>query len=374
MGIFEDELAKVNRRLKDGRMGIAIRVHGKKLIFRGTFPPKPDTPRVAPKQYDLSLGYTANLAGLRAADIKAREIGAKLSAKTFDWYDYLKVKPKTGTVGEWIEELEKKYFMQKSRQGRALSTWKRNYMAQLRRLDVEQDLTPEYIIGVLEDIPPDTPTARNKALQVFDTLLSCAGYALTDAQKQTLRVPYGRKQLKPRDLPTDAEIEAMRLSIPKDSYRWVFGVIAAYGLRPHEVFYIDPESIKRAPGAIVLLDERVGLDEPPKTGGRQVWPFHPRWWEEWRLAEMQLPPVTGDNNSDLGNKIGHRLRQYGIPKLYNLRHRWCVRTIELGLPSELAAKQQGHSVALHNELYHYWIDANVHQRAFDAIVERLKGD
>ena len=80
---------------------------------------------------------------------------------------------------------------------------------------------------------------------------------------------------------------------------------------------------------------------------------------------MQLPNIQLDRTND---RVGHSATAYfgdvGLPfNLYDLRHRWAIRTLEYGLDIGLAAKQMGHSREVHERIYHRWVNATIHQRA-----------
>ncbi|MEP0980540.1 hypothetical protein [Leptolyngbya sp. FACHB-17] len=141
-----------------------------------------------------------------------------------------------------------------------------------------------------------------------------------------------------------------------------------YGLRNHELFYIDLEKLKESP-VLSIVDHEDGSSA--KTGERRVWAVYPEWWDKWQLWNVsRLPQVSGKNNRKLGHRVTAAFRRSGFRNPYNLRHRWAVRTIEFGLPVELAAQQMGHSYKEHTNTYHYWITDEVHQRAYDLLMQR----
>jgi integrase len=87
-----------------------------------------------------------------------------------------------------------------------------------------------------------------------------------------------------------------------------------------------------------------------------------------------LPAINRDRpNSAIGESCSRYFNGLKLPfHLYDMRHRWAIRTLEIGLDISLAAQQMGHSVQMHSETYHHWISEDVHQRAFDALM--LKSD
>ena len=54
---------------------------------------------------------------------------------------------------------------------------------------------------------------------------------------------YGLNKASFRDLPTDEFIEDLWDKIPNKSWKYVFGLMATYGLRNHEVFFCDLSSL-----------------------------------------------------------------------------------------------------------------------------------
>lgn len=140
--------------------------------------------------------------------------------------------------------------------------------------------------------------------------------------------------------------------------------MATYGLRNHEIFYLDLDALQKAPGIIRVTDEA-------KTEEHRVWPCYPEWWERWKLWEVKIPEVTGRTNSELGHRMTVQFKRYEVPfNPYDLRHAWAVRTLYFGWDISLAAAQMGHSVAVHNTVYHRWITEQHHQRAFDILMNR----
>ncbi|MEM6716600.1 MAG: hypothetical protein AAGD09_21015 [Cyanobacteria bacterium P01_F01_bin.56] len=73
-----------------------------------------------------------------------------------------------------------------------------------------------------------------------------------------------------REIPSDEDIIRYRNELENPAWQWVYGVMACYGLRNHEVFYLD---LSEFPVVRVLDDT--------KTGAREVWPCYPEWATEW---------------------------------------------------------------------------------------------
>ncbi len=158
--------------------------------------------------------------------------------------------------------------------------------------------------------------------------------------------------------------------IPNPAWRFVYGIMATYGLRNHEAFFCDYSVLGRGD-----REATVRVLPITKTGEHEVWPFFPSWVEEFNLREVNLPPIERDLNKTTLQRIGQRVtsqfRRYGIPfSPYDLRHAWAVRTIHFGLPDTVAARMMGHSVAVHTRTYHQWITRRDQQQAVEAALAR----
>ncbi|HEY9852894.1 MAG TPA: site-specific integrase, partial [Leptolyngbyaceae cyanobacterium] len=143
--------------------------------------------------------------------------------------------------------------------------------------------------------------------------------------------------------------------------RWCFGMLATYGLRPHEVFHLDWKNFQEGTGVLRVLEG--------KTGERRIWPLHPEWVQAWSLLDVKVPSCTGRNNKELGQRVSQYFRRQGMEfRPYDLRHAWAIRSMEYGLEVSLAAKQMGHSVAIHIETYHAWLDEHHQQQAYERLL------
>jgi integrase len=353
---IDGRIAQANGRLKAANVGAAIARIGDRLTIRATFPPKPDSDKDRPYQQRLFLGYHANPTGLKLAEAEARKIGALLDCGDFEWQPYLSEKLDAPlTVGDWVSKFESDYFTRRARTTKSETTWKGDYWKVLSKLDRDAALDADLLRSAIASTKPDTKT-RKRYCMVFGALARLAGIELdTKAMAGT----YSPKRVKSRDLPDDRSIAECFYKIDSPEWQWVYGMLATYGLRPHEVFHLAFESMP-------ILDVLDG-----KTGARKVWPCYPEWVEQFDLAVPKVPPVTGRNNTELGARVSPIFSKYDIPFVpYDLRHCWAVRTINFGLDISLAAQQMGHSAQVHTDLYHAWISERHHQRAYEAIMMR----
>jgi integrase len=232
------------------------------------------------------------------------------------------------------------------------SSYESNYRDPLDSLP-NQPLTEALLIAhILGRSQPSTWT-RNNDCMVFKQVAKFAGVTVDFS---AIKGKYKPKAISADDVPSDEEIEVIWESISTPGWQWVYGMLATYGLRPHEVFKIaNYKGITSPNGKITILDDS-------KTGRRDVWPLPDKWRSRFNLAEVVLPAIRieGRDNRELGQRVSANLRK--IPHTpYALRHGWAIRSAVMGIPDSIAARWMGHSVAVHAEIYHAAINQLQHE-------------
>ena len=129
---FEEELHKVNQRLKASKSKVTLSAINGGIQLRATLPLKPDDTHKQGKdrkQYMISLGIPANFDGLETAEEEAHELGKLIARKTFTWTDkYLGQKALSKqniTFAEFYKVFEKKYFETRKRTMKSEHTFSR---------------------------------------------------------------------------------------------------------------------------------------------------------------------------------------------------------------------------------------------------------
>lgn len=245
--------------------------------------------------------------------------------------------------------------------GKSETSWLTDYQKILNRLPPSASLTANVLHEVVISTPVNTKT-RKRAAMVCGAIARFAGVKYDPA-------PYAGKyspaMVNPRNIPADDLICESYDRLTNPGWRWVFGVIATYGLRPHEAFRLDFERFRER-NPIVFVQPNT------KTGSRLVWAFHPEWIERFNLFSVELPPIDlTRRNTGVGESASHYFHGIKLPfRLYDMRHRWAIRTLEYGLDPSLAAKQMGHSRDVHDRIYHRWIEESVQQRAYEALLQK----
>lgn len=390
---IDSQIAQINQRLKIARLGFQIERRGQKLSLRGTLPPRPGSTRLQSYQQRISLNLPATTAGLKQAEQEVKIIAAQLIQNTFDWRQYL---PVTGggrlsqmDISEKIAAFKASFFEQAAANSSANSlanslanssaasvktTWETAYLPYFRKLEAIVQASARLSLAEAIYATIQSTRANSRSRQICCTALgNLAEFLSLDLpiDLKTLWGNYSASHTQIRNLPSDAQIVEVFQQIPNPTWQFVYGIMAAYGLRNHEVFFCDYTALSQGDpeSSIEVLDTT-------KTGNHQVWPFHPDWVEQFRLRQVNLPPIETDLSRTTLQRIGQlvycQFRRYQIPfSPYDLRHAWAVRTIHFGLPDTVAARMMGHSVAIHTRTYHRWLTHRDQQRAVRAALEKM---
>lgn len=227
---------------------------------------------------------------------------------------------------------------------------------------MSESLTIDMLESVVAGTQPNTKTRKRACMAVG----ALAKLAKLEYDPSPYAGKYGIKAVHPRELVGDEVIVQWWKALKNPGWRWFFGMIAAYGLRPHEAFRLNFEALKDG-------DRVLQIEENSKTGARLVWSFHPEWFNQFDLSSVQLPPIDLSRSNE---KVGHSATEYfGRTArltfgLYTMRHCWAVRALLYGLPDTLAAQQMGHSVDVHQRLYQRWVNRSHHQAVYDLLLSR----
>jgi len=359
---FDAKLKLCNQRLTAASIRAKVARKGHSLYLRATLPPKPEAKCSKPHQQHIPLDLKTTPEGLRRAEAEAKKVGAALDLKEFNWANYsLRAATKTEpqTVADWLAAFEVSCFADRKRTPTIEQSFESTYYDYLKRLPQAQLLTAAVLERGIKATEPDSYTRRAICF-AYKSFGAFAGIDVSFINKK-LRGKYSSRKPAPRALPTDEMIVAMFFQIPNLNWRWVYGMMAVFGLRPHEVFHVDTQDLEQGGMVLKVLNDT-------KTGYREVLPLHPEWIDQFDLRHKRFPniQVIGKCNQALGAKISNNFRRYKVPfPPYNLRHSYAVRCVAFGIHVSLAARWMGHSVAIHTDTYHQWISAATEQAAFE---------
>lgn len=232
MGRLEYSLEAVNRRLREGRSKARVKPRGGTLSLQATLPPKPGSERPRAYQQVISLGLPVNEEGLRAAEQEALLLSARLIRREFSWDLYLRESrlSENRSAGEWIRRFKAHYLETNSLKE---STWKSQWDKVYRQLPADKPITVEQLLELAQRPRRDS----RYRLQVCQKLQKLADFIGLKVDLLQYEGCYGPSKVQERSIPTDAEIAYWWGQIPNAKWRWIYGAIAAFGLRPHEAFF-----------------------------------------------------------------------------------------------------------------------------------------
>lgn len=367
---FEERLTKTNAQLKIGKIRCAIEKRGNRLYLVATLPPKPNSAQPNPHRQKIALGSSATIAGLQYAERRAKLLSAQLDNNNFDWSEWIEeksTKPSVKSANDWLKEFEENI-----RQTRQIKdgTWKTDYIACFSKLPVSDPLNVDVLIKIILDTEPHSRQRK----RFCDHLYALANFAKLEGREKIkeLTGKYSSSAVNPKILPSDLLIAQLRNAIDNQPWQWVYGAIATYGLRPHEVFRATWEDypICRIP-------------ENTKTGSRFVLPLYPEWADEWDLKNQMLPNIDLEfSNEKLSGKISKyfynnknswQIKSGGKPQDFTplyLRHCYARRCFEFCFAPDWSAALMGHSTKVHLSSYRAWIDEKVYLNVYRSVIDR----
>ena len=358
--------------LEDKTHPVKIELRGMSLNLRAKLPSKEGGGK--PSMQRISLGLKADKLGLKIALQTALKIQEQLKTDSFQWRDYDSNFHSKESIEKSLEQFKSNFFndpKKKLKLNANHSTWKGAYLPYVKRLKKIQKehqlpLGSELFLLVLESYDACS-AARKKCFTVLKQLAKQEKILLPENFSE-LSSGYQSLQTGKLKYPSDQEIIKLREKIPNPKWRWVFSMIATYGLRTHEIFFCDAEDLLSKSNKHNAI--RIGSET--KTGERLVYPLRPEWVEQFELKDIQKPSIKLDperSMKDISNNVARVFREHNLGFIpYALRHAWAIRSIHHGLNPSIASKMMGHSVQMHTKNYHYYLNEKDMDKAYvDAI-------
>ena len=318
-----------------------------RLYLRASLPRKDGQP--GRKQYLVTLGLDDTAANRRVAKRQLEQLEQDLKQNCFDWQDWAREDDRRGQGMTWRAAINAVHRKRVELGRVSQSTWDISYFPYYKPCPMTAAVTTK---GIAEQFNRyDRAQYAYKVLWFkMQDIARVAGVQFPEIGSYL----YGKKDQQISDLPSDADvIRWVEESGPE--HRWHFGMMATYGLRPHE---IELSSMLQG-GELQVWDET-------KTGYRTVIPLFEDWIDRFALRSpiARRPSQNDGKRPDVVsvwlNK--RRLKMNLQWRPYMLRHAYAARLWRMG-GSELdvftAAKLMGHSVKEHIETYRRHIDPNV---------------
>ena len=227
---------------------------------------------------------------------------------------------------------------------------------------------------------------RVRRIGTLKKLMICAGIDIPNRWMERIKDETSfsivTNAINPRTIPTDAHIEAFVDAVPTRSWQVAFGLIAVYGLRPHEVFCVG-EDINEL-GLIQINSMKVCLG---KEGWRIVQPRRTDWIERWNLRGAEVPGFNPKHDAkSLGKRVSQQFARYrdqelftlwrNEPKSYDIRHAYAAALhteakFRQKVSIDQAADWMGHSTKVHKETYLRWLSKESAMDAARRLAEEL---
>ena len=272
----------------------------------------------------------------RAAAKQLQTLEQQLESGTFEWAYWLD--EASGTI-TWREAIARLYRARVVLGRTGQSTWEINYLGRLRQIQPASACTSASMAKALERY--DRATCSYKEL--FYLLRHLAKLVAVPFPEVPLPT-YHQAQLVA--VPTDPEIIAWVEEAP-DPVRWYWGMMATYGLRPHEI-----------EGAVLIERDLCQVADGTKTGFRTVVPLPREWVKRFGLRDRRLRPRlegSTDRPDAVSKWLSKELRRQRLPwRPYSLRHAYGGRLWREGgsrLDVYTAARLMGHTPAVHARTY-----------------------
>lgn len=286
----------------------------------------------------IPTGLPDTPANRKVAEKRRALLQKEIDHNTFEWRDWVETETKGVTWKRAIEALYKKRVVL-GRTGQ--TTWDINYMGRLRQVDMTKVVTAREMADFVCRWGVATCSYKEAYYLAKDI---CNLIALPFPDLQLPR--YSKDAL--TDVPEDHEIiEWVQRADPE--LAWALGMMATYGLRPHELD--DCEFID--------LKHRLKVPDETKTGFRTVIPFPADWVDLFELRSERRRVKTSTRTHATSQWLSARRLKLGFPyKPYSLRHAFAGRLWAFGgshLDVFTAARLMGHTVAIHEKTYREWI-------------------
>lgn len=329
----------------------SVNVHKGRLYLLAKLPRRDGLPGMTQSRIALRMDDTA--VNRRAAAKQLATLERQLADGSFDWSYWLD--EASGLT--WREAVARLYRARVVLGRTSETTWQINYLGRLRQIPPGSCCTTDSMAAALQRY--DRASCSYKELfYLLRHLAKLVAVPFPEVPQPTYR------EAAPVVVPTDKEIiEWVESSGPA---AWYLGMMATYGLRPHEI-----------EGAVLIDRDYCQVAEGTKTGFRTVVPLPREWVERFRLHNRRLRPTLAGAAHDRPDVVAKWLwRQCrGLPwRPYALRHAYAGRLWSTGgsrLDIYTAARLMGHTPTQHAKTYRAHIQPHL---VAEAAERALLGD
>lgn len=348
------------------------------FVIRATLPTKADPSKSA--HQSISTGIKSEPENVGTVKRLALELDEQIREGTFKWdlWDRTALKkrsrgvaPDEVTPAEFAEAIIEMFTHKNPGVERSWKTiWGKKFAPSYKRmLNAPAVVVDEETLRQLL-LSNESLSARKTDGSVYSTTIVFKGWRQFNRSSIFEAASgYTAAELTPRDIPSDEELLTYYSVIDAPHWKWLYGVVLTYGIRPHEIAF-----------ATVTKDGRLDISDG-KTGAREAWPCKAEWVDQLKLREMNRPPQPANTVAKIAadyfaekkpGRPGVRTRPARLPfSLYILRHAWAIRAMKEGYTTSLAAKLMGHSTRVHETTYRRWINKRQMDEMFTQHIKKL---
>lgn len=338
--VHTSAVAKANERLKESKLKCSIQTRGDLFYLVATLPLRAGS---GSKQQKLPLGRITP----QEAEAKAFLLGSQLRNNAFTWIDWdiQDGALSSITCGEFRHRARFIYEQRYTGEG----SWDSKWSQALKLLPADSvPCTGGILVATVENMKPKSCSRRDRGF----VLATVAKTLKIEGHEDVLAASkgYGRSDVVPRALPTDEQILENFDRIRLPHFRWMFGVVALFGLRPHEAATVEFDE-----------DGFAEIHERTKTGFHVTPPNPSKWVEIFKPYDIIRPEYPIEKITAACN--AHCIRVCGVEfPQYHLRHAFAIRCMEKGVPMDLAAALMGHTPKEHYRTYRRWLNRSRHKQ------------
>jgi integrase len=346
---FDQALVNLNKKLRAGKTRVRVEQRGDRLSLVACLPNRAGKDK---RTRRISPGLSANLLGITEINRLALRLAGELAAKRFDWKDWTD-EPDTPQTEKTCGQLAELYKIHLGCSGTLKGDdvqrdrhWRKNFWnPALKWLPQNRSLDESALIiaAVHHDAVDEQGRPRRSRQHACMRLEQFAKWAGLQVSLKQYRGKYSPSQIV-RNIPEDGAIEAAVLGMANADWRWAAGMMAAFGLRDHEVWFakLDHEM----GGWVTRVSEG-------KTGPRTIRPLHPHWIELFDLPNGKAPVIKVRTHDEYGERMARQFKRCGIPFTpYDTRHAYAIRSsVAYKIPISVSAAHMGHSPEVHLRTY-----------------------
>ena len=280
------------------------------------------------------------------------------------------------TVAEGVAVYEQDYWSSRERSHQTINTWK-GYLHSILKVPQKGPLTVDFLLqAIVDNTKPQTDTRFRACVHYAKVLDLCELPGAGKLKNLQKRPKPGR-----RAVPSDEAIINLVDAVRGERYGWCVAAMATFGCRPGEV----PSLQLHDDGTASCLTIKTKLALPEE---RTCFAYPQEWIERWDLHNVSIPggvrwltPEGWDaKRSENWVAAWLQWRKRSVFKsvadkftpdfdLYNLRHRWAMRSIEANINQSLCAQAMGHTLKEHEQTYHRELQGQTLRSAMAKLIE-----